>query len=411
MSEVKDMLAKPQRAREHRTPPEALVRQVKQALDHLYDFPYLEGHPLVQEYGRETTRSGQTAGQSLRRDLVSAIESLNPGAGVPFHAPPARLHSLLQLHYVEGRTVQEAARELGLSLRQAHRDLRRGEDSVATMLWAQHSASLPQEPNATRLSSVQAEIARLESHPRATDVCALLQRAQAAVAQLARQRDVRFCAEIPLEPVMVSVDPAMAQQVLVNTLSHAAQQSLPGALYLTLTAIEECVCVALRYAPDPAETETSTVNDVVAQLAGRLKWQVRQEDPDRGVRVVTLHMITRGPVVLVVDDNEGLVELLDRYLTGHTCRVTAAASGEEGLRLTQELAPDAIVLDVMMPEMDGWEFLQRLRARPQTANTPVIICSVINDPELAYSLGASLFLPKPVSRDDVLEALRQLGIA
>jgi CheY-like chemotaxis protein len=64
----------------------------------------------------------------------------------------------------------------------------------------------------------------------------------------------------------------------------------------------------------------------------------------------------------------------------------------------------------MMPEMDGWELLQRLRTAPQTAATPVIICSVFNDPELAYSLGASLFLPKPVKRDEVLAALCQLDI-
>jgi CheY-like chemotaxis protein len=64
----------------------------------------------------------------------------------------------------------------------------------------------------------------------------------------------------------------------------------------------------------------------------------------------------------------------------------------------------------MMPEVDGWEVLQTLRMRPQTATTPVIICSVINDPELAYSLGASLVLPKPVSRDKVLSALRQLKV-
>ncbi len=64
----------------------------------------------------------------------------------------------------------------------------------------------------------------------------------------------------------------------------------------------------------------------------------------------------------------------------------------------------------MMPEMDGWELLQRLNTHPQTADIPVIICSVINDPDLAYSLGASLFLPKPVSRAGVLEALRQLGV-
>jgi CheY-like chemotaxis protein len=64
----------------------------------------------------------------------------------------------------------------------------------------------------------------------------------------------------------------------------------------------------------------------------------------------------------------------------------------------------------MMPGMHGWEFLQRLRNQPATADTPVIVCSVINNPELAYSLGASLFLPKPVNRQDILDALRQLGV-
>jgi CheY-like chemotaxis protein len=68
------------------------------------------------------------------------------------------------------------------------------------------------------------------------------------------------------------------------------------------------------------------------------------------------------------------------------------------------------VLDVMMPGMDGWEFLQRLRNQPTTASIPVIVCSVINNPGLAYSLNASLFLPKPVSRRDVLDALRQLNV-
>jgi CheY-like chemotaxis protein len=121
-------------------------------------------------------------------------------------------------------------------------------------------------------------------------------------------------------------------------------------------------------------------------------------------------MAIYGPTVLVVDDNEGLVKLLTRYLTDQACRVISASDGQEGLRLAKEHGPDAIVLDVMVPHIHGWEVLQRLRHDPQTANTPIIVCSVINDPGLAYSLGASLFLPKPLSRARVLEALRQLKV-
>ena len=121
-------------------------------------------------------------------------------------------------------------------------------------------------------------------------------------------------------------------------------------------------------------------------------------------------MAAHQPAILVIDDNEGLVKLLDNYLSGHACQVRAAANGPDGLRLAQELLPDAIVLDVMIPEMNGWEVLQRLKNHLHTAEIPVIMCSVLDSPELAYSLGAALFLSKPVSRDDVLSALHQLGV-
>ncbi len=391
-------------------PTEQFIEQVKQALEHLYDFLYLQRHPLAREGDASPARSGETAGQRLRRELIAAIETLSPGPGIPFRAPHARLYNLLHLHYIEGLTIQEAAHELGISLRQAYRDLRRGEASVAAVLWARRAAPPAQEPRAVQLSSVQAEMARLETHPRLIDVSTLFRRAQRAVERLAHQRSIHFRVEAPPEPVVVSADPVVAQQVLVSILSHAVQQAQPGILHVTLAGGEEEAALTLHYTPEPATAHTSVVNQVVAQLADRLGWTVRQEDQAKDVRAVGIYMKRRGPTVLVIDDNEGLVELLERYLTGHACRVVAAASGREGLQLAQEVIPDAIVLDVMMPEMDGWEVLQTLRTRPQTAAIPVIICSVFHDPELAYSLGATLFLPKPVSRDDVLTALRQLGV-
>jgi CheY-like chemotaxis protein len=114
--------------------------------------------------------------------------------------------------------------------------------------------------------------------------------------------------------------------------------------------------------------------------------------------------------VLIIDDNAGLVNLLQRYLSDRACRVTAAANGLEGLALARKIRPDAIVLDIMMPEMDGWEVLQRLRNDPQTTHIPVIICTVVAEPDLAQALKASHFLPKPVRQVEVLDALRQLGV-
>lgn len=114
--------------------------------------------------------------------------------------------------------------------------------------------------------------------------------------------------------------------------------------------------------------------------------------------------------LLVIDDNESLGELLDRYLTDMPYKLITVTVADEGLRLAQDLLPDVIMLDIMMPEMDGWQLLQRLRNSPKTAHIPVIICSVFNDPELAYSLGATLFLPKPFSRENFIDALTRLEV-
>jgi CheY-like chemotaxis protein len=400
-----------QHSQEQLGPPEAFIKQVKEALEHLYDFPYLQRHPLAREAELAAEHPDEMPSQRLRRGLIAAIEALNPGSDTPFRAPHARLYNLLLLRYVEGMTAQESAHELGVSRRQAHRDLRRGEESVAAVLWNQRPTSSPEEPSAARLSTIEAEMARLETQTSRVDVRSLLQRTYEAVAALASKRAVRVEIKAPSDPVIVSTDLVMARQVLINVLSGALGQARPGTLSVTLTADEEQVFVTFHYTPQLGAANSPGVNSVVAQLVRRLGWTVSQKDQPEGTCSIHLHIMARCPAVLVIDDNEGLVQLLDDYLTGHACQVLAATNAQEGLRVAQELVPDAIVLDVMMPEMDGWELLQRLQSHPRTATIPVIVCSVINNPELAYSLGAALFVPKPVRRVDVLTALHQVGVA
>ncbi len=386
-----------------------LVEQVRDALEHLYDLGYLEHHPLAKT-GSGANLSPETAGQRLRRELFAALELLNPGPGIPFSAPQARVYNLLIMHYVEGMTVQEAAYKLSISRRQAHRDLGEAIEKVAAVLSARRSTLTPPESGAVQLSSVQAEMARLESHLQSINIRMLVQRAQETVAALAAQRQIYLCTDLPQEPVVLLTDSMVAEQVLVSALSHAIGQAAPGDLHLRLTVGEEQNVLSLRYLPERRAAATFPVDLVITRLIDRLEWCVRQEDQPDGLRTITLVIPRRGAAILIIDDNEGLVTLVKRYLTDHAISVVPAANGQEGLRLAQELFPNAIMLDVMMPEMSGWEVLQRLRNHPKTANIPIIICSVLKNPELAYSLGASLFLPKPISREDVLNALRKLGV-
>jgi putative two-component system response regulator len=73
-----------------------------------------------------------------------------------------------------------------------------------------------------------------------------------------------------------------------------------------------------------------------------------------------------------------------------------------------ETRPDLIILDVMMPSMDGWQVLRSLKQNPATKSTPIIICSVLREPELAISLGAISYLIKPVDRLELLATLERI---
>jgi CheY-like chemotaxis protein len=204
--------------------------------------------------------------------------------------------------------------------------------------------------------------------------------------------------------------PEVAEQLLIGVLSHAVKQSQPGPVQMSLMGTDGQASLTLSYSPAHEPLGVSAIDQLTTQLANRLEWTVKQEDLAGSGCTVALQMAVRFSTVLVIDDNEGLAELLERYLAGCLVRVVAALDGREGLRLAQNLAPAAIILDVMMPEMHGWEVLQRLQNDPRTCDIPVMVCSVITLPELAQALGSARFLAKPIRQDDILGALRQLGI-
>jgi signal transduction histidine kinase/CheY-like chemotaxis protein len=103
--------------------------------------------------------------------------------------------------------------------------------------------------------------------------------------------------------------------------------------------------------------------------------------------------------VLVIDDDPSARELMIRSLSKEGFRVLAAASGRDGLRLAREARPHVITLDVLMPEMDGWEVLRALKGDPKLAGIPVIMITMADDRSTGYALGASDYLTKPIDRE------------
>lgn len=135
---------------------------------------------------------------------------------------------------------------------------------------------------------------------------------------------------------------------------------------------------------DPSRSELVIDNPVISEIA----------QPYRGT-------------ILVIDDDPAVGDLMFRSLTKLGFRVLVGASGAEGLRLARELHPMLITLDVMMPEVDGWNVLRQLRADQELANVPVIMVTVVDDEPMGIDLGASSYMMKPVDRERLAVLVEQ----
>jgi signal transduction histidine kinase/CheY-like chemotaxis protein len=111
--------------------------------------------------------------------------------------------------------------------------------------------------------------------------------------------------------------------------------------------------------------------------------------------------------VLVVEDDPHSAELLSVYLEGAGYRIAHARDGAEGLELARRLRPRAVVLDILLPRLDGWDLLSRLKADPATADSPVVVVSMLDERGKGLALGAVEYLVKPVAREELLEALER----
>jgi signal transduction histidine kinase len=111
-------------------------------------------------------------------------------------------------------------------------------------------------------------------------------------------------------------------------------------------------------------------------------------------------------VIVMIDDDRSSLELLSAYLAGTGLKVVRARDGLEGLQEIRREQPAAVILDIRLPGMDGWAVLDTLRSQDATRDIPVIIVSILDEKSRGLALGAIGYLTKPVSRDDLLTALR-----
>jgi len=406
---------------------DAFVHELHRALTYLYDAGTLRRSPLVGLLGVEAQPD---PGVALQRALVEEIEALRPGDAVPPTSSAWRAYRVLFYRFVEGFTQQQVATDLAISTRQLRRYEQAALQALADALRcryrpAEHDVQSARQQAGSAVPEAEGQERELEwlKHTIPTepiDLAAMLRAVLVTVSPLLSSLRVRVDNRVQTDLPRIAAQAATVRQALLNLVTTTARCAQGGEIHLTSEALPGPDAAAVRLTV--AANAVQATEDAAAQrpqldiarellrLSGAHLDVVQEQSPLPGatfVVTVTFPLAGRTPV-LVIDDNLDTLRLLERYLAGSRYRFSAASDPETGLRLAEREPPAAIILDVMMPGVDGWDLLGRLREHPRTRDVPILVCTILPEEQLALTLGAAGFLQKPVSPRTLLMALDRL---
>ncbi len=409
---------------------QAFVRELRRALWHYYDPNELRKSPLV----RLLAAGPRVDIASLRRALASAIEALKPQGRASRQSSAWRIYQTLSSRYLQQFSQAEVARDLGLSVRQMARQDALALQALAEYLWDRHQlldkvdaswpacGQGPAEPTEadTQGLSPEQELQWAGTSLKAETISAqdLLQGLLETAQPLARTCGA--CLELNGAEYLpqLTVQRATARQALLNILAAAMRGSGGGDIVIDVEgdAQQLRVCIAPWVAhgasgsPSDDQAENVAMARHLLALSGGSAEVVSGRDGQCSLIRIVLQAVQQTPV-LAIDDNVDALRLFERCLADTSYVCIAARDAQQALALAEKRPPQAIVLDVMLPEVDGWEVLARLREHPGMRGVPIVVCTILPQEELALALGATGFLRKPFSRTDLLAALdRAVGL-
>jgi CheY-like chemotaxis protein len=395
------------------------LKYLRRDLGHLYDAAHLRKSPLAVLLG---VADRFDASLALRGILTKAIESLKPRDDEPSQSRAWRIYDSLFCCYVQRLSQQVVADQLGISTRQLRREQRAALEVLADRLWAQFDlerrpqAQPVQEhtPARSRADSATTneELAWLKDVPleRPTN----LGRALLSVLDLVQPLAVQHGARLETGPTDtlpdLAVHPVALKQTLLNLLGVAIPQSSGKRVCVSASVLQWDVVIRVQGTGSssglPAISNDDAASlDIAHQLAELSRGSLSIAGDEKGLdATLTLPALEQLPV-LAVDDNADTLQLLQRYTAGTRYRLVGTRDPEQVLGLVEKFSPQVIVLDVMMPQVDGWRVLGRLRQHPLASHVPIVVCTILAQEAMALSLGASAFIRKPVTRQALLETL------
>jgi CheY-like chemotaxis protein len=395
---------------------------VRHALEHLYDVDVLAEHWLIGKLGLAQEVARATA---LRRTLLEAIDRMKPDPRESPETPQWQMYQVLLQRYVQCTQPDSLADQLGISGRQLRRIQNRALAYLAELLIHEGAeedvhVEAPLESDSDLVKSVKTvddEIGWLRDAILSEPISLKEVWAEAVqfFAPLAERVGVRITAQLPPDLPPVAIHPTGLRQVILSILNHLVEQHGVKGIVVSASVSTEQVGLIINTVPGGLEAVQSQTRALLTASLGLLPAQrilsifggelLEKRNGDGHSELLVRLMTAAGTKILVIDDNPDILQLYHRYVAGTRYQLVVCDEPTQALAVAAAHGPKAVVLDIMMPGIDGWSLLGKLRHHPATAAVPVIISTIVSERGMALALGADDFLKKPVSRAVFLAAL------
>ena len=397
---------------------EEFEQELQEALTHLYNPSFHPSESLCVLTGRDPREKAI----GVQSAILRAIKGLEPSPDTPARAHTRLIYELLHSRFVLKLTQEETAQRLHTSVASAWRAQREAIHALARFFWEQSTEDrlsmakgLPEErvsdtQNAQALdwrSQVKQELASLRaSAPDAiADVKEVINGVLELEEVLVSGRNIHLEVVFVQPDLVATIHPSALHQILIAAVRRLARYTPSGhiTIFAGLEDGNAKITIAGSITTESRPTKSDLIQDILAPEQVSIQAHIDGDHVFLWVELPSLGRVT----VLVVDDNPDMADFFRRSTEGTSYHIAHITQGQGLFEAVEATEPDIIVLDVMLPDIDGWKLLMRLYENPTTRSIPVVVCSVVREEELALSLGAALYLAKPLRPREFIQGLDQ----
>ncbi len=392
------------------------INALREGLLNLYNPFDLKHNPLQSIL----TSQEEEPKRDLKVVLIDSINGLMPDKQTPYDTKAWKFYELLNYCFVDQIGQKEAAKNLLISLRTLQRLLPEAIETLAEQVASKYHLTLmdgeveplqkkdkPGEPAevdetwAKETDSLKAKYSGniIDIHKMLKEISQILQPISGI-----DQNKVQI--EIPEEAWLVMGQVTFLRQAVLTAVSAFDRQK-PGQIVITSERKGSLGIIQIK-GRGGENIDNSAGADIPAALTNLMQMLKGSVEILRSTAELSIRLsfpAQKQYKIMVVDDNADAIRLVEKYLSSNIYTVTGVQDPEMVLSEIEKEHPFLILMDVMLPNIDGWMLLSQIRLKPGLSKIPVIVSTILPQEHLSISLGADGFLRKPYSQQELLRVL------